>query len=309
MREEIKHKAKGLPLQIGLALLLFWIFKNAPLLQNSVKAALSVCFDSLIPSLFPFFILSDLLSQTKEGEKLLAFLSRPVAFLLRTDRKSAGAYISGLLLGFPMGVKQLAEGYADGIIEKSEAERLLLISNNTGPAFVIGCLGGLLGSLRSGVLIYVAQLFVSLFFGFLLRPRVKKPHSLPLQPKHTASPPSSFSLVESIPRAALHMLSVCAYVLFFSAFSSILFPIFVHPFIKALLLSVFEIGTASAFITSSLCKLRIPFCAFAVCFSGISVYCQGKEIWKKRGLSAPKYLLFKLMQGALAFLLLLPFTN
>ena len=32
-------------------------------------------------------------------------------------------------------------------------------------------------------------------------------------------------------------------------------------------------------------------------------------IFEKRGLSAPKYLLFKLMQGALAFLLLLPFTN
>ncbi len=310
MRAETKHKLKGAFWQGALGFLVLWAFKNAALLQSSTRLALSVCLNSLIPSLFPFFILSDLLSQTQEGKALLGLLSRPIAFLLNISPSGAGAYLSGLLLGFPLGVKQLSEGYRAGLIEKSEAERLLLISNNTGPAFVIGCLGGLLGSLKLGVLLYLIQLFVSLFLGILLRclPKEKRPQDIGA-PLLSPPKPLAFSLVESIPRAALQMLSVCGYVLFFSALSSLLFPIFVHPFIKALFLSVFEIGTASAYITGALATFRIPFCAFAVCFSSISVYFQGKEIWKKAGLSAPKYLLFKLCSGALAFLLTLPFAN
>lgn len=307
MLPKTKPRASHLPIQIGIAILFIWAFRHIGLLGEATRQALSVCLSSLVPSLFPFFILSDLLSKTKEGQALLSLLARPFSLLLGVSPRGAGAYLGGLLLGFPMGVKQIAEGYADGSISKEEAERLLLYANNTGPAFAVGCIGGLLGSIQTGVLLYGIQLTVSLFFGILLHLFTKK-RAVSSQKDTVSLPQNRFSLVESIPAAAKNMLSVCGFVLFFSALSALLFPLFIHPYIKALVLSIFEIGSASAFITGSLSLLRPSFCAFAICFSGISVYFQGKEIWQGAGLSAPWYLPFKLLQGLLAFLLTLPLS-
>ena len=94
----------------------------------------------------------------------------------------------------------------------------------------------------------------------------------------------------------------------FSALSSLLLPLFSHTTAKAICLSLLEIGSASAFIAKEASLLQAPLCAFAVCFSGLSVYFQGKDIWKRVGLSAPAYLPVKAVQGGLAFLLALLFS-
>ncbi|MBP3436924.1 MAG: hypothetical protein J6K61_03325 [Clostridia bacterium] len=286
---------------------LFWVFRYIDAVSSAVSSALSVCIGSIIPSIFPFLILSEFLTKTVEGKRFFSICARPFSFLFRVSERGACAYLGGLLLGFPIGAKQIAEAYEAKEIEKSEAEHLLLFSNNTGPAFVVGCLGGLFGSFQKGVLLYIGQCVISLLCGIFLSLKRKRPTFA--KERKTVALSSSFSLAEAIPRAAIQMLSICGYVLFFSALSSLLFPLYFCPYGKAFILSLLEIGTASSFIARApLSLFSLPFAAFAICFSGLSVYFQGKELWEKASLRCPYYLPCKLLQGIAAFLLFLIFS-
>ena len=76
---------------------------------------------------------------------------------------AAGDYLSGALYGL---LRQL---YRRGGISRREACRLLLFSNNCGPAFILGVAGlGCFGSLRAGVLLWGVHILAALVIALAL---------------------------------------------------------------------------------------------------------------------------------------------
>ena len=144
------------------------IFLAAILLSDElaeyVAKGLSISARVIIPSIFPFLILSDLAVRYIHLERV-GFLRRIFERLFRINGAALPVFVCGALCGFPVGARLAILMYDDGKISKCECERLIAFSNNASPGYVICAVGvGMLGNLHDGILLYAAMILSSIFF-------------------------------------------------------------------------------------------------------------------------------------------------
>ncbi len=280
-----------------LLLILFLCLIRSKAIADGVRDGLHLCAVVLIPSLFPYMVLSDLLLCCD-----LRFLDRtlgvPFGKLFRISPCGIRAFLLGILCGFPIGIKTASALFREGCISRSEAERLICISGNASPAFLIAGIGiRLRASLLEGLLLFLTQILVSALIGLALASRAKQePRYLPIP--HEGS--SSFSLSDSIRKSGIGMLCLVAAVTFFTGISSLLYSSFGGGDWIALLSSLLEIGGGCKSL-ASLSSPLLSFCATAslTCFSGVSVHIQSIPYLHEAELPVRKYLLSKMIAGLL----------
>ena len=113
-----------------------------------------------------------------------------------------------------MGARTVAQLYRRGGISRREACRLLLFSNNCGPAFILGVAGlGCFGSLRAGVLLWGVHILAALVIALALPRRAAEPPGRPGSvPARPALVPA---LIAAVRDAAGTMVYICGFVVFF----------------------------------------------------------------------------------------------
>ena len=164
-------KAKHIVIYILSAAGLALVVCGAGTSMEAAKSALVLCAQTVIPSLFPFFVISSFMVNTgfvSCAGKIAAPISRR---LFKVSGSGAVVFVMGILCGYPTGAKMVSELYENKEISRNEAMRLLPFCNNSGPLFVIGAVGaGMLGSTRLGVTLYavhvVSAVLTGIFFSF-----------------------------------------------------------------------------------------------------------------------------------------------
>lgn len=142
------------------------VFSDAA--AESVRESLKMLVTTLAPSLFPFLVLSALISRTGTADRIGAVIGRPFSALFGLPGTLSFALIIGLCAGYPAGAAAVCGVYKSGGCSADEAERGCALLNNTGPGLVIGLLGGaLLGDSRTGAVIYISQLLAVFTLGAL----------------------------------------------------------------------------------------------------------------------------------------------
>lgn len=123
----------------------------------------------IVPSLLPFFILSEImlnLGIVRMLGTLCEPLMRPVFNLPGT---ASFAVIMGFTSGFPMGAvitKRLCE---EQLCTKDEGERLVAFTNNSSPLFVLVAVAvGMFDNPFLGIILILAHYLSNLFYGFIL---------------------------------------------------------------------------------------------------------------------------------------------
>lgn len=178
---------------------------------QAVRDGLALCAGSVIPALFPFLAVSGLLTALDAGASPAL---GPLARLLGCSRAGARAFLLGLTGSYPVGARTVAQLYRRGGISRREACRLLLFSNNCGPAFILGVAGlGCFGSLRAGVLLWGVHILAALVIALALPRQAaepsERPGSVPARP--TLVP----ALIAAVRDAAGTMVYICGFVVFF----------------------------------------------------------------------------------------------
>lgn len=94
-------------------------------------------FQTILPTLLPFIILSNILIQTN----CVYYISRTVKPVLqklfRISDEACYAVLIGFLCGYPMGAKVIADLITTERISRNEGQYLLSFCNNTSPMFII----------------------------------------------------------------------------------------------------------------------------------------------------------------------------
>ena len=110
-----------------------------------------LCVGSLLPALFPFMVVCELLA----GLPLPTALLRPLARLLGLQSKdAAAALLAAWLGGYVVCARLTAQLRAAGRISARDAALLMLLGCCSGPGFVVGYIGNLLlGSTALGALL------------------------------------------------------------------------------------------------------------------------------------------------------------
>ena len=183
------------------------------------RDGLTLCFNVIVPSMFPFFVLSSLVVDLG----LAAYLGRAMEGLMRPLFRVSGSCAAAVALGFiggyPVGARTALQLYDQGLCSKPEAERLLAFCNNSGPAFILGVVGaGIFGDSRVGLLLYLTHALASLMVGLLFRfyGGRGETRASPSRPKpiRTVTLPAAFT--GAVSRSLQSTLNICAFVVFFA---------------------------------------------------------------------------------------------
>ena len=267
------------------------------------REGLRLCLETVLPTLFPFFVASLLFVSCGAADGLGALLAPFMRSLFGVGGAGAAALALGLCGGYPVGAKTAAALYADGCLSRDEAERLLAFCNNAGPGFILGvCGGAVLESARAGAYLLLVHVAAALLTGVLLRRRGEAKSSRGGEVPR----PARQSLARAFPAAVRDSFSavwgVCGFVVFFMALRGLvpalpprLAPLWGFLELTGGVLSL-RGGGARAFVA----------CAVLLGWGGLSVHAQTLSVLEGSGLSARYYLLGKAVHAALSGALAYP---
>ena len=312
------------------------IFSNSALL--AAKNGIALWANSVVPSLLPFFIATELLCSTSFVHDIGRTFEPFIKPLFNVSGEGGFAFIMGIISGYPTGAKIASRFWQDGICTKEECERLLSFTNNSGPLFIIGTVGiSMFGNSTIGILLFITHVFASITVGIIFRFWKKgvasKSKSLyrvnsNLSSSFTHSSTSTISLLNlgeiignSITNSISTILVIGGFVILFSVIISILnashiiqlLSFTAHPFFSAINLPVelsqylltgfLEITNGINGIVSVHLKtitINIVLASFLLGFGGLSVMLQVLSIISKTDLSPKPYIIGKLLHGVIA---------
>ena len=243
---------------------------------ESCRYAVELCLSLILPSLFPFFVLSVLLNRLGLPGYLGSLLT-PLA-----------SRVYGLTGGYPLGAAYIADMERSGAITAREGERLLAFCNNSGPAFIIGAVGaGAFGSGKAGLLLYLCHVLSAMLTGLFFR---QKDYCREIPPLQLDSVYISRALPEAVKQAMGALLNVCGFVMCFTVLVGLLdaggaFSLLCGhlsaafglelQFIHAALIGVLELGSAAGALRGlSPTPLNMALAAGILGWGGISVHFQ-----------------------------------
>ena len=273
------------------------LFACAEPAVSAASSALSLCITSVIPSLFPFMVLSSLMVRFRLLDPVCRFL--PFRKLFGLPSHASGAFLLGALCGFPIGAKTACSLYRSGVLTKEEAERTCALSANTGPAFAVGVAGSALwGSRAFGWYLYGAQLLSAVLTGLLFRKKTSDIKSVSVYSTEKRTDPIR-SLAEAVSSSAAACIPLCGYIVFFSVLSAIAAELITDPIASAFAGSVLEFttGIRQASLTGGTTGLFLT--GFSLGFSGLSVLAQTFHFTSECGLSLRYTVISKTVCGLL----------
>ncbi len=270
---------------------LLLILRNPDVAIEYMTAGLRLCARTVIPSLFPFLVLSELIVSGGIGRILLRPVALPLSRLFRLPPDGCCAMLLGMFCGFPVGARAAVSAFDRGELSQDETERVICASTVPSSAFLLNAVGvSLHGSRRFGSVLLSVTLASALLIGLLMArlpakdPPGRQPVSPP-QPVHTPKSGAQF-FTEAIRQALVSMLTVSAYVVFFSAFCGTLT-------VLGNRLQLPEAARAAVYCLFELSG------GVSAGWSGLSVHCQVLSVSDGRGLRMRRYFLAKLLHGAL----------
>ena len=293
------------------------LLKNPDISIQYVTRGLRLCCTAVIPTLFPFMVLSELLVRTGGGELMGRALAAPMRALFGLSGAGSCAFLLGAVCGFPVGTRAAVMLYDRGLLERSEAERLISFCNYPSSAFMISATGAALWQNRQlGAAMYASVLAAGVIAGIIsgipARRAAKKEGVVPTDMPHIVRKPQPTALSDSVTAAATSTLNVCAYVAFFSCvvgcISHILARISPSRTVEAAIYSFFELtsgAAASAAVIPS--RTGILMCTAAAGWSGLSVALQVFSVCSSSERPHPRmtaYLVSKAVQAPLAAILM-----
>lgn len=290
------------------AYIFIFLLKNPGCAAEAVTRALKICYLKLIPSLFPFMVLSSVVTSSKLSVYLSKAFGKAAALLFRTKKEGATALIAGSLFGFPLGTKTALELYKQKALDAKETERIICVCSNTGPAFVLSACSVVSTNNSVGVCIYLCQLVSAMIVSFFVHRKTKQGKTKKTEPYIDNPLPIIPSIPLAITSSVIPMLNVCAFVCFFSCITAsvenIIFKLGI-PTESAVFLSGFLEITNGIAKTSDIDSsvLSVLFAGFFVGWSGLSVILQSVSLISEYGLKCKKYVISKLFQGLICALL------
>ncbi len=281
------------------------------------KDGLSLCGNVIVPSLFPFFVLSSLIVDLGLAAYLGRLMEPVMRPLFRVSGPCAAAVAMGFIGGYPVGARTALQLYQRGMCTRTEAERLLSFCNNSGPAFILGVVGaGVFGSGRVGLLLYLTHAAASLLVGLLFRfygGREKGSGRGRARTTTIETVRASAAFTGAVGKALTSTLNICAFVVFFAVVLRLLAA---YGVLSALagLLGLFGVGEEWARrlvagmleLSSGVSSLMgagrsgVSMAAFMLGWAGLSVHCQVLSFIGDSGLSVRTYIAGKLCHGIVA---------
>lgn len=283
--------------------------------KSGVQKGLTLCSEILIPSLFPFMVISSFIVKSGIALKISNFAKNITKSLFNLPGCTGATILLGFIGGYPIGARGVKSLLEEGLITEGQGNRMLYFVFGSGPVFVINVIGTqLLGNTQIGLIIFISQTISSVLIGIITRFFKDKPsQNVSGKPLFESSVKNNFNtskaLVESCVDSIYGMLNLCSFVILFSCllsilngcgFSNFVSDILIDSGISAKIASSFlpflmEITVGSFYASSAGVPAEII--AFALCWAGLSVHFQISSIMSDTNFSKLRFTLFRIING------------
>lgn len=273
---------------VSVMVLLLW---RSAVAAEAVRRGLTLCARSVIPALFPYFVVSGLFISLGFADGVGRWLEPLTRRLFGVGGAGASAFFLGLLGGYPVGGRTVGQLYRAGRLSKDEAERLLAFCNNAGPSFILGVVGvGCFGSLRTGIYLYLAHAFSAVLVGILFR---KKAPVSGQKVRYSAAFEPIAAFVRAVGEAAEGMVRLCGFVVFFLVILALITDLtgLNHP----VLLGLAELTTGVTALEGR--PGDLVWAAALLGWGGLSVHGQTAAVLSDTDLGLGRYFLGKILQA------------
>ncbi|MDD5953253.1 MAG: hypothetical protein PUC32_06365 [Oscillospiraceae bacterium] len=288
---------------------------------GGVSSGLSLCLYTLIPSTFPFVVLSSFCVYSGVS-RLLGKLLQPITKLLFHLPGCCGSVILlGWLGGYPTGARGIVSLYQHGSITRQQGERMLWFCINGGPSFLISVVGmGIYGSASFGLLLFICQTGALLLIGIVsgIVSRWRKEPTLAQQNRGSPKKPFAEALVQAADDGARGALNLCSFVMLFTAMLEPLYSSGILSWIAEMLQKL-SVPAPAATVLFPLCweitsgvnfagsvGISPALLLFFTAAGGLCVLGQITAATTPLGISKIKLLLSRLLHGGVSLLLFLP---
>lgn len=257
------------------------------------QSGVALCLMTVIPSLFPFFLLTNVITGSLLGMELSPL--QPIAKLFGLPNGGESLLIPAFLGGYPMGAQAISAAYARGQLKKEDASRMLAFCNNAGPAFLFGMIAPLLPEKWMAWSLWGIHIASALVLA-----TVFPVSSQEIEPSKQPLPSLSQSMRASVAAVA----SVCGWVICFRVVTAFLgrwflwrLPVMAQILITGLLEMV---GGCSQLALIESTSVRYLICAGFLAIGGLCVTMQTMSV--VRELPLKYYFWGKAMQAVLSIL-------
>lgn len=154
-------------LTIVIIFIMLIIVKSPKRYSEGTISGLKLFFNSVLPGLFPFMLLTKLLTELGIAFKVSSKLGKISNKVFGTPGVSFFAFFMSIISGYPIGAKIISDLYEKHLISSSDAKKMSVFCTTSGPIFIIGAVGTImLNSYKAGIVLYLSHIFSSIFLGF-----------------------------------------------------------------------------------------------------------------------------------------------
>ena len=293
---------------------------------NAAREGLLLWFNNVLPALLPFIVAVNLL--TAMGfVRLIGSLTQPfMAAVFKLPGAGGFAFITGIISGYPIGAKTVADLWRAGEVTTKEAQRLLAFCNNAGPLFIVGVVGaGLLANSTAGYVLWAGHVAAAVIVGILTRGqgnerfRQRKkwhPEKLgaagetinmkerPDMGARSETPNLGKALGDAVKNAMEALLLVGGLIIYFSVVVRVMTVIAGDlPFV-GVLAGIIEVTGGVKILADAAPGVITPGQLAAIggiiAFGGFSVHAQALHFTSGTGVRAGEYLFYKAVNGVVA---------
>lgn len=281
-----------------LILILLVLYPNICI--NGAARGLLLWFNTVLPTLFPFFLVTKL-----------------ILSLNLIPRRLSGFYpvMTGLIAGYPTGAATIAQLIKSGQINITQGQILMIISNNASPGFLIGIAGCICGNIPAGqYYIWFSTILSSAIITLLYGMKYMGRNAGALNKKNNGTEETNIcygkknnttflgTLEDTMFECFRLLVLIGGYIIIFSIFADFS-NLVVSGFLpNSIIAGTFEITTGITLIMSDTGTLPVIIkgtAAAALCgFGGISALLQTSGVIRDSGLSLSKYAFHKVLCGA-----------
>ena len=233
--------------------------------KTGAISGINLCENIIIPSLLPILIISNTLIRLKKNVFFSVFF--------------------GLISGYPSGIVLTDSLYKEGVINISEAKRLISYNFSGGCAFIISAVGTVIyKSTKAGIILFSSCVLSNVIIAVFQKPAfIFKKREIPNRIS------LNDALCSSVESSVKSLAVMSAYIILFSALLGIVkIPIFIIP--------IFE-------ITNGICgtKLPLPICAFFLSFGGLCVHFQLLSFLNNMKIKYYEFFFCRLLSACLSY--------
>lgn len=229
------------------------------------REGVELCLRTVIPSLFPFFILSRLLSGTLLGSPIP--LLRPLGKRMGIPEGGESLLAVGFLGGYPVGAQCIASACREGRLSLPDGRRMLAFCNNAGPAFLFGIAAALFPKGWMGWALWGIHILSAILTALLLPGKSRGIVPVNRVPRS--------GLTDALKKSLLIMAQVCGWVVLFRVVMAFLMHWFgwlLPQWGSILLAGCLEISNGCCMLSDiQNAGLRFVLCSGFLAFGGLCV--------------------------------------